>query len=120
MINDNRITYILAGDEMKKLFAQMYPTINAVPFKEDLSLGDLEGYSIDEKFIEERSSFWGVTQEEYAHNISPIVELDITRSLALVFGEDDCCKANMAFMMNYLRQRGYAKPLKCISSTNMI
>lgn len=30
----------------------------------------------------------------------------------LCFGEDECCRANMEFVIGYLKSKGYTKPLK--------
>ena len=40
------------------------------------------------------------------------MDLDITKNYVLCFGEDERCKANLAFMIGYLKNRGYAKAIK--------
>ncbi len=101
------ILYIVAGDEMQKLFAEKFPGQETVPFREDFSRGRREGFAFDEKFIAERAAFWGVSKEEYAEKMSGIIGLDLSRDLTLVFGDDDCCRANLAFLLGYLKERGY-------------
>ena len=101
------ILYIVAGDEMQKLFAEKFPGKETVPFREDFSKGNRSGFAFDEKRIAERAAFWGVSEEEYAEKMSGIVGLDLFRDLTLVFGDDDCCRANLAFLLGYLKERGY-------------
>ncbi|MBO4501147.1 MAG: hypothetical protein J5760_02800 [Clostridia bacterium] len=99
--------YIVAGDEMQKLFAAKYPEYKTVPFRDDLSKGSYGGAFFDERVIAERAAVWGVTAEDYAEKMAPVTGLDITKNYVLVFGEDECCKANLRFTADYLKSRGY-------------
>lgn len=104
--------YIVAGDEMQKLMKNKFPNIKTVPFREDLSKGTYKSFEIDKKFIAERASFWGVSESDYSEKMSPIIDLDISKSYLLCFGDDDCCAANLKFMLGYLKAKGYSKPVR--------
>ena len=110
MFDKNHI-YIVAGDEMQKLMSSKFPERDIIPFREDLSRGEYEGFSIDEEFIRHRAAFWNVSEKEYTENISPIVNLDVSQNYILCFGEDECCKANLEFVIAYLKHRGYTKSI---------
>ena len=103
--------YIVAGDEMQKLMNRKRPGVQAIPFRDDLSKGSCPGYAMDAGFITERASFWGVSEADYAEKMSPIIHLDLSRRYILCFGNDDCCKANLRFMLDYLQSKGYSRPV---------
>ena len=105
-------TYIVAGDEMARVMGERSPDRKIIPFREDLSKGSYNGFSIDSDFISDRASFWGVSEGEYTEKLRPIIDLDTSGDLVLCFGEDECCRANMEFMIGYLRGKGYAKALR--------
>ena len=109
---DVNYTYIVAGDEMARVMGERYPDRRIIPFREDLSKGCYNGFVIDSEFIRERASFWGVSEDEYTEKLSPIINLDIMEDIVLCFGEDECCRANMEFMVGHLNGRGYAKALR--------
>ena len=104
--------YIVAGDEMQKLFGKLFPEYETIPFREDLSQGSYEGFCFSETFITDRASFWGVSKEDYLGKMAPIIDLDITRNYILTFGADECCAANLKFMIGYLKNKGYKKPIR--------
>ena len=104
-------TYIVAGDEMARVMGERYPDRKIIPFREDLSKGSYKGFSIDSEFIRGRALFWGVSESEYTEKLKPIIELDTTEQFVLCFGEDECCRANMKFMIGYLKGKGSAKAL---------
>ena len=107
--------YIVAGDEMQKLMKEKYPWVRTIAFREDLSKGSFdERYSFDEKFIADRAAFWGVSEDEYTNSMSPVMDLDMSESYVLFFGEDDCCRTNLKFMTAYLKGKGYHSPIKVI------
>ncbi len=105
-------TYIVAGDEMARVMGERHPGRKIIPFREDLSKGSYSGFSIDSDFIRERALFWGASEAEYAEKLNPIIELDATEQIVLCFGEDECCRANLEFMISYLRGKGYTKALR--------
>ena len=105
-------TYIVAGDEMARVMSEKHPDRKFIPFREDLSKGDYNGFSIDSEFIRGRASFWNVSEDEYTKNLQPIISLDMTDELVLCFGVDDCCRANLKFMISYLKGKGYNKSLR--------
>ena len=109
---DVNYTYIVAGDEMARLMGERHPDRKIVPFREDLSKGICNGFAIDSAFIRERASFWGDSEAEYVEKLKPIIELDTTEQFVICFGGDECCKANMEFMISYLKDKGYAKPIR--------
>ena len=111
--NENRM-YIVAGDEMEKLMNEKYSSRNVIPFREDFSKGEYNGFDFDSKFIANRSSFWNVSENEYIQKMSPIINLDLSKDYILCFGDDDCCKANLSFMIGVLKSRGYLKPIKVL------
>ena len=43
---------------------------------------------------------------------SMIINLDITKKYVLCFGDDACCKANLAFMIENLKAKGYSQPIQ--------
>ena len=104
--------YIVAGDEMQKLFKEKYPSINTIAFRENLSEGNYEGYQFSEEFINNRSSFWKVSKEDYVEKMSPIMELDISNKYVLCFGNDKCCVENLKFVIHYLKEKGYSHRIK--------
>ena len=104
--------YIVAGDEMQKLFGQVFPEYETIPFRDDLSKGSCEGFCFNETFIADRASFWGVPEEDYLEKMAPIIGLDLSRNYILTFGNDDCCTANLKFMIGYLKNKGYQKPIR--------
>ena len=104
--------YIVAGDEMQKLMALKFPDRKTIPFCEDLSKGECVGFDFDAEMISKRASFWNVTTEEYIDKLSPIIDLDITKKYVLCFGDDACCRVNLAFMIGYLKARGYSQPIQ--------
>ena len=105
-------TYIVAGDEMARVMSERYPHRKIIPFREDLSKGSYGGFFIDSDFIRSRALFWGVSDSEYTEKLRPLIDLDTTQQIVLCFGEDECCRANMEFMICYLRGMGYAKALR--------
>ena len=106
------VIYIVAGDEMKKTMGIKYPNRIIIPFRENLSIGQNNRFTIDNVFIEERTKALNVNKEEYIKKMKPIIDIDINKEYILVFGEDDCCKANLNFVINYLKARGYDKKIK--------
>ena len=68
-LQTDSICYIVAGDEMQKLMAEKYPDRKAIPFREDLSKGNYQGFSIDSEFISGRASFWNVSEDEYIQKL---------------------------------------------------
>ena len=104
--------YIVAGDEMQKLFSEKFPAVRTIPFCEDFSKGSYKGFSFDDALIFERASFWGVSEEEYRKKMAPIMDLDFSKPYLLTFGEDECCLANRRFLIGYLKSKGYSKPIK--------
>ena len=104
--------WIVAGDEMKKLMEAASPEKEIVPFREDLSRGPVPGFRTDREFIAARAAFWGVSEDEYKDKTAPIAGIDPSQECVLCFGEDDCCRANLRFMKAYLKERGYALPLR--------
>ena len=109
---DVNYTYIVAGDEMARVRGERHPERKIIPFREDLSKGNYKGFAIDSVFISERACFWGVSDGEYTEKLRPIIHIDLADELVLCFGEDECCRANMEFMIGYLRGRGSAKALR--------
>ena len=109
---DVNYTYIVAGDEMARVMREKHPARKIIPFREDLSKGICNGFAIDSAFIRERASFWGDSEAEYVEKLKPIIELDTTEQIVICFGDDECCRANMEFMISYLRGKGYAKPIR--------
>ena len=105
-------TYIVAGDEMARVMSERYSDRKVIPFCEDLSKGSCNGFAIDSEFIRVRAAFWGVSEGEYTEKLRPIIELDTSRDTVLCFGEDECCRANMEFVIGYLRGKGYAGALR--------
>lgn len=108
----NETIYIVAGDEMQKLFAAKYPEYKTVPFRDDLSKGSYGGAFFDSRFIADRAAFWGVDEDGYKEKMAPITELDVSKTYVLVFGEDECCKANLRFTADYLKSRGYKSKIE--------
>lgn len=107
-LKDEEPVYIVAGDEMLKIMKEKYPERKAIPFREDLSRGIWEGYQFSDDFIAGRARYWETDSEAYRESMQPIRELDINKQYVLCFGEDACCKANLNFMVNYLKEMGYA------------
>ena len=105
-------TYIVAGDEMARVMGENFPERKIIPFREDLSKGNYNGFSIDSDFIRERASFWKFSESEYIKKLKPIIELDPTEQFVLCFGDDECCRANLKFMIDYLKGREYSQPLR--------
>ena len=105
-------TYIVAGDEMARVMGERYPDRRIIPFREDLSKGSYSGFSIDSDFIRERALFWGVSEGEYTEKLSPVIHIDLTEEIVLCFGEDECCRANMEFVIGYLKGKGYSQSLR--------
>ena len=104
--------YIVAGDEMQKLFGKSFPECETIPFREDLSQGSCEGFCFNETFLADRASYWGVSKEDYLEKMAPIIDLDLSRNYILTFGNDACCAANLKFMIGYLKNKGYKKPIR--------
>ena len=104
--------YIVAGDEMQKLFKEKYPSINTIAFRENLSEGNYDGYQFTKEFIKSRSSFWNVSEYDYIEKMSSIIELDISKEYVLCFGNDKCCVENLKFVIGYLKEKGYSKKIK--------
>ena len=104
--------YIVAGDEMQKLMALKFPDRKTIPFREDFSKGEYVGFDFNAEMINQRAVFWKVSIEDYIDKLSPIIHLDITKKYVLCFGDDACCKANLAFMIGYLKARGYSQPIQ--------
>ena len=109
---EGKTRYIVAGDEMKRMMAGEVPEDDIIPFREDLSKGSREGFSIGPSFLAERAAFWGVPEEEYREKLAPVIGLDLSDSYILRFGRDDCCRANLEFLKGYLRDRGYERAVR--------
>ena len=110
MKNDN-LVYVVAGDRMKELLNKKDSSLDIIPFREDLSKGSYEGFLFNEEFINNRSKLFNVSYELYYKNMEPIINIDLDKDYVLMFGEDDCCKANLNFLLNYLKNKGYKKTL---------
>lgn len=108
----NEYIYVVAGDEMCRLMKKENPNDNIIPFREDLSKGHYSGFVLDEQFMKERAGFWGVSILDYESKLSPIINLDLSKKLILCFGEDDCCRANLDFLIHYLQAQGYKLPIQ--------
>lgn len=104
--------YIVAGDEMKKLMNIKFPNRIVIPFCEDFSKGQCNYIDFNDIFLEERSTYWNISKSEYKKKILPIINLDITKTYMLCFGDDDCCNANLKFIINYLKYKHYSKKIK--------
>ena len=104
--------YIVAGDEMQKLMALKFPDRKTIPFREDFSKGERNGFDFDAELISKRASFWNVSTEDYVDKLSAIIHLDTTKQYVLCFGDDACCKANLAFMIGNLKAKGYPHPIQ--------
>ena len=104
----NSVCYIVAGDAMQKLMAEKYPDRKTIPFREDLSKGNYKGFAVDSEFINQRASFWNVSEDEYIQKLYPIINIDLTDKFVLCFGDDECCRANLKFLTGYLKNQGYA------------
>ena len=109
---NNDLYYIVAGDAMQKLMCSKFPDRHTIPFREDFSKGKHIGFSFDAESVSQRALIWNVSEIEYIEKLSPIISLDITKRYVLCFGEDDCCKANLAFMLGYLKSKGYCQSIK--------
>ena len=108
-------TYIVAGDEMLRLFAEKYPSVKAIPFRENFSVGNYDGFDFDDVFVKNRANVFGATVQDYKSKLAPIINLDFSKEYVLCFGECECCKANLKFLTNYLLEGGYEYPIKvCI------
>lgn len=103
--------YIVAGDEMQKLMSGVYPGRKIIPFREDLSKGCYEGFIFDNKFISNRANYWNVSIDDYEEKMSPIINLEVGEQYTLCFGEDACCKANLKFLIEYLKYKGYSNTI---------
>ena len=112
MIKEQNAIYIGAGDEMVKLFAEKYPEVNAIPFRENFSVGTYGGFKFDDAFVAHRAQTFGVAVEDYKRKLAPIINLDFEREYVLCFGECECCKKNLEFLTNYLLANGYAHAIK--------
>ena len=97
---------------MQKLFGKFFPEYETIPFREDLSQGSCEGFCFNETFLADRASYWGVSKEDYLEKMAPIIDLDLSRNYILTFGNDACCAANLKFMIGYLKNKGYQKPIR--------
>lgn len=62
---------------------------------------------LSDDFITNRCNVHGVDREDYTNKLSPIINLNFDKEYVLCFGEDDYCKANLNFMINYLRINNY-------------
>ena len=111
-MNNKDIIYIVSGDEMKKMMDKLYPDYVSIPFREDFSKGLVDSYSFTDDFIKARASLFGVSNDCYYHNLKSIINIDLSKDYILVFGEDDCCKSNLNFLINYFKGKNYHKPLK--------
>ena len=108
----DELYYIVAGDEMQRLMRLQFPHRKTIAFREDFSKGERVGFPFDEAQIGKRATFWKVSKEEYLEKLSPILDVDMTKTFVLCFGEDACCRANLAFMLGYLRYKGYSQAVK--------
>ena len=104
--------YIVAGDRMKEIMEKKYPDRIVIPFKEDMSKGHYNGYLFSDDFISNRITFWKVKKETYLNHMKDIINLDFDKNYILCFGNDDTCKANLVFLINYLRKNGYQSNIK--------
>lgn len=105
------VTYIVAGDEMQKLFSEKFPSVRTIPCRENFAVGKCKGSAFDDTFVRTRAEELGTTVEDYKEKLAPIINLNFAKEYVLVFGEDDCCRANLEFLINYLQQNGYKHPI---------
>ena len=110
-MSDN-LFYIVAGDEMQKMMNLKFPDREIIPFREDFSKGEYFGFDLNSQFINDRAEFWNVSIDEYTKKFLPIMNLDISNEYILCFGECECCKANLKFMLGYLKHKGYTHSIK--------
>lgn len=110
----NDHVYIVAGDEMLKIFGEKYHEVKAIPFRENFSVGTYDGCAFDDEFVKHRAEVFGVSVEDYKEKLDPIIHLDFAKKYVLCFGECECCKANLKFLTNYLLACGYAHPIKVL------
>ena len=114
LLKDNikNYIYIVAGDEMKKLMSARFPERIIVPFCEDFSKGSCNYLDLNDNLLSERATFWHVSKSQYIEKLLPIINLDMSKDYILCFGDDACCNANLKFMVNYLKYKGYSKKIK--------
>ena len=105
------IYHIVAGEEMKKIFKDRFI---AVPFNEDMSVGNYESEPFSDGFIKERSSAHHVDPSLYKEKLHLFIEmLDVITpndEINLYFGEDETCLANRDFLISFFK--GKVKAIK--------
>ena len=99
--------YIVAGDLMQDKFNKLYPDIHTIPFRENFSKGSYNEPFFNEEFINNRCSVHNTTKDDYINKLDPIINLDFNKEYVLCFGEDECCKENLKFMIKYLKNNNY-------------
>lgn len=109
---NNDYVYIVAGDCMLDKFNKMYPDFYAIPFREDFSKGEFKETFFSDDFINSRCTTHNTTKEDYINKLNPIINLDFNKEYVLCFGEDDCCKANLKFMIDYLKSNNYKHKIR--------
>ena len=103
--------YIVAGDEMQKLMKKQFPERSTIPFREDFSKGNYKSFEFDKDLISDRASFWKISKEDYIEKMFPIININLSKEYVLCFGLDECCTFNLNFMLEYLKNKGYLKPI---------
>jgi hypothetical protein len=104
--------YIVAGDCMLEKFNKLYPNLFAIPFREDFSKGQYKEPLFSDDFINKRCIVHNTTEGDYISKLSPIIHLDFKKEYVLCFGEDECCQANLKFMIEYLKKNNYKHKIK--------
>lgn len=109
---NNDYVYIVAGDCMLDKFNKMYPDLYAIPFREDFSKGKHKETFFSDDFINSRCTTHNTIKEDYINKLNPIINLDFNKEYVLCFGEDDCCKANLKFVIDYLKSNNYKHKIR--------
>lgn len=99
--------YIVAGDCMKDKFNKLYSDLSVIPFREDFSKGNYKEPFFSNDFINNRCIIHNTTKEDYLNKLNPIINLDFNKEYVLCFGEDECCRENLKFMIDYLKNNNY-------------
>jgi hypothetical protein len=106
--------YIVAGEEMAKVFSNFWPELKTIPCNENMSIGKYSYVPFSTPFIEERIKALNASKEDYLNKMNPLINLDLSKEYCLVFGEDECCKKNMEMLIDYFSYLNYSHRLHVI------
>jgi hypothetical protein len=102
---------ITAGDCLNEILKRKYPDEHFVPFGEAMITGSYTAKLFSEEFMQERADTHNVSLQLYKEKLqgflSFLKEIDEYKNVALWFGDEPFCGANLKVLLQTLKEYNY-------------